>query len=140
MKDGSQAFDWAVYGGHIPTMALLADNPSVDVHALNHFGCGAAFWAAAAGDPETCRWLYARGIDFNLVNQAGHAAVHKAAWRGHRDALKWMLEDPQGPDLRYQLEMPAADGRMPEEKAMVNGFSAIATWLKNMRTCGLNMN
>jgi hypothetical protein len=50
MKDGSRAWDWAVYGGHLPTLALLHSHPDVDIHALNHFGCGAAFWAAAGGN------------------------------------------------------------------------------------------
>ena len=50
MKDGSRAWDWAVYGGDGSTLALLVAHPDVDIHALNHFGCGAAFWAAASGD------------------------------------------------------------------------------------------
>ena len=50
MKDGSRAFDWAVYGGHLPTLQLLASNSRVDMHALNNYGCGAAFWAAASGN------------------------------------------------------------------------------------------
>ena len=50
MKDGSRAWDWAVYGGHLPSLELLSCHPDVDIHGLNHFGCGAAFWAAAAGN------------------------------------------------------------------------------------------
>jgi hypothetical protein len=50
MKDGSRAFDWAIYGGHLPTLRLLASHGDVDMHALNHYGCGAAFWAAASGN------------------------------------------------------------------------------------------
>ena len=50
MKDGSRAFDWAIYGGHLPTLRLLASHGDVDIHALNHYGCGAAFWAAASGN------------------------------------------------------------------------------------------
>lgn len=128
MKDGSTAFDWAVYGGDIATMAFLAQDPRVDIHSLsvplsfqnrpgraalhgmlfrlllvcclrramswsgvacadelrrcvgrNNFGCGAAFWAAAAGRPATCEWLFAQGVSFHLVNQAGHTSVHKVA-------------------------------------------------------------
>lgn len=133
MKDGSTAFDWAVYGGDIATMAFLAQDPRVDIHSLNNFGCGAAFWAAAAGRPATCEWLFAQGVSFHLVNQAGHTSVHKAAWKGHREALEWMLRTEAGPCLRYQLAMPAADGRLPVDKAAVNGHGAIAAWLKTLR-------
>ena len=49
------------------------------------------------------RWLLAKGIDFGLVNHAGHGAVHKAAWKGHEEALAWMIEDEEGPKLAYQV-------------------------------------
>mmetsp|Transcript_23544 Transcript_23544/g.76699 ORF Transcript_23544/g.76699 Transcript_23544/m.76699 type:complete len:181 (-) Transcript_23544:24-566(-) len=123
----------AIYGGDLEVLELLSSTKGVDIHSLNNFGCGAAFWAAAAGNVDTCRWLLAKGIDFTLVNGAGHAAVHKAAWRGHREALEWMLLDPQGPRLLYQLRMQAADGRDPVQKASVNGHAAIASWLETLR-------
>jgi len=50
----------AVFGGHRPTMDLLANHPRVDVAALNRFGCAAVQWAAAAGNVESCKWLQAR--------------------------------------------------------------------------------
>ena len=103
MKDGSRAWDWAVYGGHLPTLALLAAHPGVDKHGRNNFGCGAAFWAAAAGNVTTCQWLYELGIDFALVNDAGHTSVHKAAWKGHHECLKWMICDDKGPKLVLSL-------------------------------------
>ena len=97
MKDDSTAFDWAVLGGHIPTMELLAAHPDVDIRALNKFGCAAVQWAAASGNVyaaspptrparssslsavrlpgrDTCRWLYSKGIDFSHINHAGHGA------------------------------------------------------------------
>ena len=83
---------------------------------------------------ETCRWLLERGIDFTLVNQAGHTAVHKAAWKGHKACLEWMLVDAEGPHLAYQLRMLAADDRTPADKARVNGHAAVATWLLALET------
>jgi hypothetical protein len=77
----------------------------------------------------TCRWLYDKGIDFTIVNEAGHTSVHKAAWKGHEECLQWMIEDEMGPKLGFQLHMRAADGRTPEEKARVNGHTATANWL-----------
>ena len=46
----TQAFDWSVLGGHIPTMELLAAHTEVDINALNKFGCAAVQWAAASGN------------------------------------------------------------------------------------------
>ena len=80
-----------MFGGHRPTMDLVADHPSADLTALNRFGCAAVQWAAAAGSVDTCRWLRARGLDLGHVNPAGHGAVGKAAWQGHVDALRFFL-------------------------------------------------
>eukprot|EP00960_Hanusia_phi_P017112 503379-Hanusia_phi.AAC.1 len=135
----------AIYGGDLEVLELLASTPGVDIHSLNHFGCGAAFWAAAAGNVQTCR--FASG-------SRGHTSVHKvggkgagagalagsctqasrqAAWRGHKEALEWMLLDPEGPKLLYQLNMLAADGRDPVQKASVNGHAGMAAWLESLR-------
>eukprot|EP00965_Chrysotila_dentata_P000761 23885-Pleurochrysis_carterae.AAC.2 len=120
MRDDSTAFDWAVLGGHLETMEMLANHPKVDIHALNKFGvcpelralrtgalcscqplarcaerervwralserwrslgsrlrCAAVQWAAAAGNVETCRWLFAKGVDFNHINRARHGDCH----------------------------------------------------------------
>ena len=81
MRDDSTAFDWAVFGGHVPTMDLLAAHPSVDVHGRNRWGCAAVQWAAAAGNVATCRWLMRQGVDLGIVNDAKHGAVGKAAWQ-----------------------------------------------------------
>ena len=77
----------------------------------------------------TCQWLYDKGIDFTIVNEAGHTSVHKAAWKGHQECLRWMIENETGPQLGFQLHMRSADGRTPEEKARVNGHPAVANWL-----------
>ena len=133
MKDGSRAWDWAIYGGDLPTLHFLAAHPEVDIHGLNYFGCGAAFWAAASGNVATCTWLLSQGIDFSLINDAGHTAVHKAAWKGHKTCLTWMILSEDGPGLGYQLHMLAADGRTPEDKARVNGHTAVANWLQSLQ-------
>ena len=122
--------DWAIYGGHHPTLRLLAAHQDVDIHGLNLFGCGAAFWAAASGKVETCAYLYALGIDFELVNLAGHTAVHKAAWKGHGKCLEWMIEMSHGPHLGYQLHLAALDGRRACDKARVNGHALVAARLE----------
>ena len=57
MSDDSTAFDWAVLSADIPTMEILEAEPSVDIGAMNKYGCLAVNWAATSGSVEACRWL-----------------------------------------------------------------------------------
>jgi len=81
---------------------MLAES-SVDVAALNQFGCAAVQWAAAAGSVRTCRWLLAKGFDLGHLNDTRHGAVVKAAWKGHLPLLRWLLVDADGPGLGWQV-------------------------------------
>jgi FkbH-like protein len=130
MRDDSSAFDWAVFGGHRPTMELLVSHPRVDVRAMNRFGCAAVQWAAAAGNVDTCRWLMAQGLDLGHVNAARHGAVSKAAWKGHDEALRWLLFAPDGPKLTCQLAIRDPEGRSVAQLARINGQHATADWLQ----------
>ena len=140
MKDDSTAFDWAVLGGHVPTMELLAAHPDVDIRALNKFGCAAVQWAAASGNVNTCRWLYSKGIDFSHINHAGHGAVVKAAWKGHDDALRWLLIDPDGPTLTAQLHTSDLDFLSAAQLARNNGNESTADWLEVLMRKDLTKN
>tara|TARA_B110001452_G_scaffold186114_1_gene156598 strand:- start:162 stop:914 length:753 start_codon:yes stop_codon:yes gene_type:complete len=129
MKDESTAFDWAVHSGDLPTMELLARHPSVDVAAMNRFGCAAVHWAAAAGNVASLRWLQRKGLELGHVNAAGHGAVAKAAWKGHLDALKWLLVEADGPRLVAQLALRDSEGRSVAEVVRDNGQHQVAEWL-----------
>jgi len=132
MKDDSTAFDWAVLSGHLPTMELVAAHPRVDIHALNKFGCAAVQWAAAAGNVSTLRWLMSRGVPLGHVNAARHGAIVKAAWKGHRDALRWLLFDEEGPRLTDQLSLRDLEGRTVAELVRLNGQNDVADWLQHL--------
>jgi hypothetical protein len=132
MKDDSTAFDWAVLGGDVPTMELMLKQPSVDVNALNRFGCAAVQWAAAAGNVATCEWLLSKGFDLDHVNDAKHGAVVKAAWKGHTHLLRWFFFDPDGPDLRWQLDVLDLEGRSVAVLARMNGMTETAGWLQEL--------
>lgn len=129
MKDGSSIFDWAVFGGNLETISFLARNPNIDIHSLNQFGCGAAFWASAAGRVDVAKYLLEIDVDFKLINHAGHSAVGKAAWKGYRDLVEWLIEAVDGPKLGYQCYIPAVDGRTPLEKATLAGHTHVATYI-----------
>ena len=129
MKNESTAFDWAVFGGHRPTMDLLAAHPGVDINGMNRFGCAAVQWAAAAGNVGTLRWLQERGLSLGHVNAANHGAVMKAAWKGHMEALQWLVQDPEGPQLKWQCGLRDLEGRSVADQAAMNGMDDAARWL-----------
>jgi ankyrin repeat protein len=132
MKDDSTAFDWAVLSGDTATMELLANHPKVDIHALNKFGCAAVQWAAAAGKVDTLRWLKDRGLSLGHVNAANHGAIVKAAWKGHKDALHWLLLAPDGPQLVEQLDLLDLEGRSVAELVRQNSQFEVADWLQGL--------
>ena len=58
----------------------------------------------AGGDVVVLKWLHARGLSFDVVNNAGFGAVSKAAYHRHKEALRWLLLDKEGPSLLWQLQ------------------------------------
>ena len=110
-------------------MELLAAHPDVDVAGMNRFGCAAVQWAAAAGNVDTLRWLQQKGLSLSHVNGARHGAVVKAAWKGHDEALRWLLLEIDGPRLTEQLAMRDLQGRSVADLAAMNGMEATALWL-----------
>ena len=78
---------------------------------------------------ETLRWLRRRGVDLDHVNLARHGAVAKAAWKGHDDALRWLLQADDGPALVGQLALRDHEGKSVAEIAAINGMDATAAWL-----------
>ena len=54
----------------------------------------------------------------------------KAAWKGHVACLRWLLHDPDGPKLTWQLQMRDLDGRTVAELARMNGQHRTADWLQ----------
>jgi len=119
-----------VLSGHLGTMELLASHPRVDIHSLNKFGCAAVQWAAAAGNVQTLRWLQAKGLSLGHVNAANHGAIVKAAWKGHLEALQWLLYGDDGPRLTEQLDLLDLEGRTVAELVRQNGQHEVATWLQ----------
>mmetsp|Transcript_32119 Transcript_32119/g.70380 ORF Transcript_32119/g.70380 Transcript_32119/m.70380 type:complete len:103 (-) Transcript_32119:159-467(-) len=56
-------------------------------------------------------------------------AIVKAAWKGHLDALHWMLLDEAGPKLRSQLLVRDHEGRSAADLARMNSKDDVASWL-----------
>ena len=106
--------------------------PPAELHATNRFGCTAVHWAAAGGDVSVMRWLSERGLDFGVINDAGHGAVQKAAWAGHKAALQWLILDAEGPALAWQLRpVPQLKGgESIDELVRQSEHKDARTWLR----------
>ena len=133
-SDDSDVFAWAVFGADIETMETVASllEPA-ELHRTNKFGCSAVHWAATGGSVVVLKWLYARGLDFNLINDNHFGAVSKAAFRGHRDALEWMLVDKEGPSLLWQLRpVPDPEKTFETLEGLMKegGYTRVSEFLK----------
>jgi len=73
------------------------------------------------------------GLDFDCINNNNFGAVSKAAYRGHMNALKWMLIDKTGPSLLWQLKkVPDVKKKFVtmEELMEDGGYSRVSEFLK----------
>lgn len=132
MNDGSSLWDWAVFGGSVTVLEYMINNPIFSIGTLNRFGCSAAHWAASAGNVVTCKWLFAHGIDFNIINYVRHGVVCTAVWKGWREVVEWFVCDVNGPGLVWQLGMRDLEGRSVVEIARMAGHAQLAVWLEGL--------
>lgn len=133
MKNGSAVLDWAVYGGSLPVIELVAAHPEVDKHAKNLAGCSCIMWAASQGELPVCKWLLEQGLDWQIINHHQQGAVAKAAWFGHRAVIEWMVTDPLGPELGWQLDLVDNEGRCAFEIAHCSGHFELGCWMESQR-------
>ena len=125
-SDGSTVWDWSMLGCNLEVMAYISSLAPDLLHKTNSFNCNAVHWAAAGGNVAVLKWLMHAGVDMHHINDSGHGAVNKAAWKGHADALEWLLVDPTGPKLVRQLFLLDNDGWTVSHAALKGGQNKIA--------------
>ncbi|KAL7519941.1 hypothetical protein ACHAWX_004695 [Stephanocyclus meneghinianus] len=129
--DGTTSFCWAAWQGHLSVMKFLYKN-GCEVNSENSFGCNAVLWCSqGAATPEILTWLFESNADFNLVNDNGHSALHKAAQRGNIPACKWLVDMFL---LNHNLHGfsfigPDSEGACPSDLCGMNGHESLAHWL-----------
>ena len=131
-SDGTTAFCWASWQGHLGIMKFL-HHIGCDIHRTNCFGCNAVLWSAqGGGTAETLAWLFESGSDFNLVNSNGHSAFHKAAQRGSRGVVTWLADwfsSEKG--AFWSFIGPDAEGHCPSDLCRMEGYYDLAGWISN---------
>ena len=117
--EGTTAFAWACWQGHVATARWLVERGNCAFGAVNTFGCNAAMWCVQgrAAGLDACEYVKSLGVSFRLLNANGHSAAHKAAQRGRRDVCAWLLgwEWPEGRETPSPRDAAdPAPGRGPE--------------------------
>lgn len=81
------------------------------------------------------RYLHSKGVDLNAPNSSGHTSLHKAAWRGHTDALHYLIFDLNGPRLPPppSLLRTLSDYHITTHEFTPEMDLAIAGWVKQYR-------
>ena len=76
------------------------------------------------------------GLDFTILNENGHSALHKAAIKGNYNACVWLVKpnDLGGPGLGLEHMQPDSDGFTPALFASSNGHAELGKFLSDKAT------
>ena len=145
-KHGVTPFQLTLFQNQLRAAAWLVDVCHVNLFQSNEFGCNALHWlaicpASRAGKDginllPTADWLYDiqtqqqsnsdAAIDlFTATQKQGHNALHKAAWMGHTQLVRYLHE-------RYDIWDDVADyaGNYAAVLAEMGGHFATADFLR----------
>ena len=127
-SDGTTAFCWASWQGHLDIMKFLHDN-GCNIHSTNNFGCNSVLWSAqGAGSCEIMSWLFDIGLDFTLINSNGHSALHKAAQRGSNEVVYWLVNTvlDNKSSVAWDMIKPDTEGHCPSDLAQMEQHEQLA--------------
>ena len=97
-SDGSTALHAAAVQGHLEVVALLLEQPGVDLTLVDNHGWTALHLAAVQNHQEVVALLLQQPqVDLNAAvrNREGYTALHLAASQGHQDILTHLLANPK---------------------------------------------
>lgn len=128
--DGTTPLHLACFGGSVAAARrLLQAGARVDTE--NDWGCNSTHWAAMGGSVGILELLAAHRAPFQVLQKEGHSPLHKAAQRGHGDAIGWLLGEPyRDGGARELVSKPDTSGFRPSEIAEVAGHQDSAALLK----------
>lgn len=124
-------------------LRYLADRNPNSLTRVNKYGCTCTHWGASAGRISTLEWLWewrnplpdagTEKLDFTFRNTAGHTAVSKAAYHGHKQALLWLRKKLGREIWLEQIKARDTAGFLSEELAMQGGHEEIRDFLQKER-------
>ena len=137
--DGTAAVAWAAWQGHDDILHYLYDHTTVNLRALNSFGCNALLWAAqGTASSATVQWLVDTAqCPLLHVNDNRHGVLHKAAQRNRPEIVAWFqsyvmatfstVDDVgRNADQILGLIAPDREGCTPSDLAGMEGHDKVA--------------
>jgi ankyrin repeat protein len=141
--DGMSPLFLAAQEGSIEVLEVLLNNhqSNIDVDYMNAEGMTALRFAVIANKPEAIRLLLKHGADPEKRDRGSFTCVHTAAFYGHANALKAMIEER--PKLNYfapsragniPLYVAVCRGNLPIVDIMVQQEPELLSETKNQKT------
>ena len=93
----------AAIKGHKDIVSLLLDAPNIDIDACRYTGATPLFVAAEYNFPGIVEQLVKRGADVNLALHTGKTPLCSAAYGGHVEVVRTLLQAP-GIELYRTIE------------------------------------
>ena len=118
-EDGTTALHFASYNGQLLTCKHLIEkcrnNNKININKLNSYGCNASQWLALRGDVESMKYFLSEGLNYHILNNNGHSALHKAAIKGNMKACEWLITSVEdgGAGLGLKHMQPDDDNFTP---------------------------
>jgi hypothetical protein len=130
-KDAQRRWLGAAKAGDLDVMRTILDEDENLLYAngdgtnYGFSGNTAMHWAASKNHVECIRWLYARGMDPNVINKGDSTPSHSAAGSGALEALRTLVHEC-GADIDRANDV---DER-PIDIATHRGYQDVVTLLK----------
>ena len=110
----------AIKGNHLDIIALLLQQPSIDVNLRTFVGYTALNMACMVGRTKIVRQLLSfPGVDPDLSNDLGRTPLMEASFRGHSpcvaELVLWTKKKKQESMMRIKMENKAKSERRKEE-------------------------
>ena len=101
-KNEENCLHLAALNGHLNLCKTLIDKHKFDVNSENNDGLTALHHSAAIGSYELVSFFASKGTDVHLKTKNGHNCLHLAAFNGHLNLCKTLIDkhkfDPNAPD------------------------------------------
>jgi ankyrin repeat protein len=134
-KDAQRRWLGAAKAGDLDVMrAILEEDENLlyangDGTNYGFSGNTAMHWAASKNHVECIRWLYARGMDPDVVNKGDSTPAHSAAGSGALESLRTLLHEC-GADINRANDVE----ERPIDIAMARGHDDVVSLLKTGAT------
>mmetsp|Transcript_33938 Transcript_33938/g.108220 ORF Transcript_33938/g.108220 Transcript_33938/m.108220 type:complete len:739 (+) Transcript_33938:1064-3280(+) len=86
------ALELALHNGHLDTLAVLLDQPNVDVNGITLRGSSLLHEAAESGDEDKVNFLLAHRAHVDVLNPNGETPLHWAGSLGHVNVVRCLTQ------------------------------------------------